>query len=129
VQVRISSEALAAIQAHAAEDPRAEVCGLLLGQEGHVATALRTINVADDPTRQFEIDPGALIAAHRAARSGGAQLLGSYHSHPSGSAEPSSIDLAYAAADGRLWLIVAGDEVRAWVAGPDGFRPLQLVVR
>jgi desampylase len=127
VQVRISSEALAAIRAHAAEAPGVEVCGLLLGREGQVTTALRTVNVANDPTRSFEIDPKALIAAHRAERAGGPKLLGNYHSHPNGRPQPSATDLACSAGDGALWLIVTGQEVRAWVAKPRDFSPVRLV--
>jgi len=125
--VSISSEALAAIRAHAAAEPGHEVCGLLLGQAAHVATALPTANVAADTHRHFEVDPKALIAAYRAERAGGLQLLGYYHSHPQGSDEPSPTDRACAAPDGKLWLIVAGDEVRAWSAGTGGFRAVQMI--
>lgn len=128
MRVSISSEALAAIRAHADEEPGREVCGLLLGRSGHVTTALRTANVADDPSRDFEIEPRALIAAYRSERMGGHQLLGSYHSHPDGHALPSETDLACSAGDGKLWVIVAGGEVRAWASYPARFVPVQLFV-
>ena len=44
-------------------------------------------------------------------------MIGHYHSHPSGVAAPSPTDAACAAPDGTLWLIVAGDDMRAWIAG------------
>ena len=63
-----------------------------------------------DPETHFEIDPQALIDAHRAARAGGPQVLGYYHSHPAGEPEPSATDRAMAAGDGRMWAIMGRDE-------------------
>ena len=128
MRVRITSEALAALRAHAAEEPDREVCGLLLGESELITRAVRTANVAADPRSHFEIDPSALIAAHRVERQGGAQLIGHYHSHPRGPPEPSATDYACSAGDGRVWLIVAGGEVGAWRADPRGFVPVQLAL-
>ena len=90
-------------------------------------------NVADDPARTFEIDPAALIAAERVARSGGKRLMGYYHSHPNGRAEPSPRDAIDAARDDRLWLIVAGDRITAWRASAHGalhgaFDPVEILL-
>lgn len=117
--IAISRMLLDQIQAIAAAD-RAEVCGLLLGATGRIEAIAPAANVAPDPARHFELDPAALIAAHRAARAGGAQIIGHYHSHPSGVAAPSATDAACAAADGSLWLIIAGGDARLWVAQGDG---------
>ena len=123
--VTISRMLLDQIQAIAAADP-AEVCGLLLGAAGRIEAIAPAANVAPDPARHFELDPAALIAAHRAARAaraaraGGAPIIGHYHSHPSGVAVPSATDAACAAPDGSLWLIVAGSDARLWVAQGDG---------
>ena len=68
------------------------------------------------PETRFEIDPATLFAALRAERAGGAKIVGYWHSHPSGDASPSATDAAMAAPDGKLWLIVAGEEVRLWRA-------------
>ena len=74
--------------------------------------------------RHFEIDPAALFAAHRDARSGGPELIGYYHSHPQGHPLPSATDCEHASGDGRAWAIVAGGEVTFWRDGTDGFAPL-----
>ncbi|MBK6800523.1 M67 family metallopeptidase [Novosphingobium sp.] len=103
-----------------------ECCGLLLGRDGRIETALPCANVHGQPERHFEIDPAALIAAHRAARGGGPQVLGYYHSHPSGRAEPSATDRAQASGDGRIWAIVAGTTVTLWRDLPHGFEALPL---
>ncbi len=121
MKARISRSLLAQIVDRAAGEA-AEICGLLTGSagsgayriEGHIAAA----NVAPDPARHFELDPAVLIVAHRAARAGGAQVIGHYHSHPSGLAMPSATDAACAAPDGSLWLIIADGTARLWVAGP-----------
>lgn len=108
-----------------------EACGLLFGTDG-VERASVAANVASDPARRFEIDPGALIAALRAEREGGERVIGYWHSHPSGDATPSATDAAMAAADGRLWLIVAGGAMTAWRAGESGlhgrFEPIPLCI-
>lgn len=114
--LEFSSGVLAAVLRVAAATPEVEVCGLLLGDATHVADAMPCRNVAADPATAFEIDPAQLIAAHRAARGGGAGIVGCYHSHPDGSTLPSPRDAADAAADGSIWLIVANGAVGCYRA-------------
>ena len=114
--VEISSDLLHRISAAAANSPAAEICGLLLGEHGRIDAILPCRNIADDPTRRFEIDPAALLATYRAARTGGPRPIGHYHSHPSGVPVPSACDAEQAVADGSVWLIAAGGEVRGWHA-------------
>ena len=110
--LRISSAALARMLEEAAASAD-EVCGLLLGDP---AEARACGNVHPESARHFEIDPAALLRAHRDARAGGPVVAGCYHSHPSGVATPSRTDAASAAPDGTVWVIVASGEVRAWRA-------------
>lgn len=114
--LEISSALLERLLAEAREAPGREVCGLLFGTPGRIEAAQACANVAADPGRTFEIDPAALFAAHRAARQGGPRLLGHYHSHPSGRAEPSLRDAEAAASDGSIWLIIAGADARFYRA-------------
>ncbi len=97
-------------------EPGVEVCGLVFGADDEVHSLQATINVADKSANEFEIDPTALIAAHRAMREGGHLVIGCFHSHPNGLAQPSETDARHAAPDGQLWLIIAGEEVTAWRA-------------
>lgn len=117
--LRISSCVIELIQRAAAEAAPLEACGLLFGSDG-VERASVAANVSDDPARRFEIDPAALIAALKAERTGGDQVIGYWHSHPSGDATPSVTDAAMAAADGKLWVIVAGEVLTAWRARTSG---------
>lgn len=95
-----------------------ECCGLIFGRDGSVSRCELTSNVAEDPTGFFEIDPARLIAAEKSSREGPgegkAQLIGYFHSHPNGRTDPSPYDAKMAAADGRLWLIIAVGQVTAW---------------
>jgi len=119
MSLMISSPLLDEMMRAAGESPGREICGLLLGHGDRVEKVVRCANVAADPRDSFEIDPVALIAAHRAARSGGPAPIGHYHSHPRGSAEPSARDAA-AAEPGSYWIIIAGAELRCWRAATGG---------
>ncbi|KPL69595.1 peptidase [Erythrobacter sp. SG61-1L] len=114
--------------AEAARAVPEEACGLLLGAGGRITEARAATNVALDKARHFEIDPAALIDAHRAERGGGPELVGYYHSHPSGLPEPSVTDREQAAGDGKVWAIAAQGMVRFWRDDPDGFEPLSYML-
>lgn len=124
MRVEVTRAVLAALRAEARAAHPFECCGLLMGEGETVTRAVPCANVAADPVRHFEIDPATLIAAHRAERGGGARVVGYYHSHPSGPAEPSATDRASAAYDGRVWAIVAGETVALWRDAAAGFEPL-----
>ena len=117
--VVISRSLLEAICADARGDGARERCGLLLGDGASILDFMPCANVHPSPERHFELDPATLVAAFRAERASGPAVVGHYHSHPVGEAMPSATDAAAADDDGRLWLIVARDDVRLWrsVAG------------
>lgn len=124
----VTSGAMATLLAEAAQAAPRECCGLLLGKNGLIHAAQPAANIAADPASHFEIDPVALIAAHRAARAGGPELIGYYHSHPAGHPLPSATDCEHASGDGRAWAIIAGGEVRLYRDTPEGFVALPYVV-
>ena len=140
-EIFVASQALTAMCAAAAAAYPHEACGLLLGdlsQGGGRITAVReTANIHPLPATHFDIDPQALIDAHRAARGGGGpQVLGYFHSHPTGEPAPSATDRAMAAHDGRIWAIigsgiavgVAGHDVRFWRDDVAGFAALSFTI-
>jgi desampylase len=118
--LRIASEYHARLIAQAAATPQVEICGLLFGSFDRVEGIAAVANVAPEPATRFELDPAALIAAHRNARDGGPKLLGTYHSHPNGRLEPSERDARAAQPDGSVWVIIAGDGLTAWRAVEGG---------
>ena len=135
--LQVTSELFDALLAQAeAAHPR-ECCGLLFGsaEQARIDALEPAANVHSQPETHFEIDPQVLIDAHRAARSGGPELVGYYHSHPDGKPRPSATDAAMAARDGMVWAIV-GDGVGSgtvafWRAGESGFSalPYRLISR
>jgi proteasome lid subunit RPN8/RPN11 len=114
MRLEISRGVLAGIRRDAAAAHPLEACGLLFGNERRIDAFQTTENVADDPHTGFEIDPAALFQALRAERAAGAKIIGYWHSHPNGDVEPSARDLEAAQDDGKLWVIVAGDDIAAW---------------
>lgn len=131
--VEISSLLLAKLQAVAVANPHLECCGLLFGTDQRITEASIAKNIAANPSRHFEVDPADLISAHRAARLGRPLVIGHWHSHPFGNADPSAEDARCAAADGSLWLILSRTTARLWRAVENGsvqgkFEPLALVV-
>ncbi len=116
----LSSAILDELQQLAHQSAPEEACGLLFGNNGTVSGFLATKNIARNPLRHFEINPADLIGAERAMRDGGPEIIGYYHSHPSGSVSPSKTDAAMAASDDRIWLIINGQEAAAWQAVANG---------
>jgi len=116
-----------AVLAHAAAAAPREACGLLIGDRDGVRRAVPARNLARSPTR-YEIAPEDHFAAIRAARAAALEVIGAYHSHPGGPAEPSPTDRA-AAFDGFVFVIAApapAPHLRAWALVDGNFaeRPL-----
>ena len=124
MNIEVTSLVMAALERAAAKAHPQEACGILLG-EGNCITAFQpTQNVYPAPETHFEIDPQALIDAHRKARSGGPQVLGYFHSHPKGPAAPSAKDAEMAAGDGAIWAIWGEGKVAFWRSTQTGFAEL-----
>ncbi len=114
-----------------------EACGLLVGRTGpgaawRIDRVEPAANVADDPRRRFEVDPGVRIGLERELRGADQAVVGVYHSHPGGPARPSATDRAMIFEPHLAWLITAvrgGQAVHtaAWMPIPDGFRPIPIV--
>lgn len=128
MSIEVTSGAMATLREEAERAAPNECCGLLLGQGGRIEQAVATANVSPDPHVRFEVDPAALFAAHRAARTGGPQVLGYFHSHPSGHPVPSATDCEHSTGDLCIWAIVAGGEVAFWRDSGNGFTPLSCEV-
>lgn len=122
--ITFAATILDALHAEAARAHPDEACGLLLGRGSRIEGLLPASNVHPLPQTHFEIDPRALIGAHREARSGGPEIIGYYHSHPAGAPTPSAADGAGASGDGRIWAIIGLGRVELWRDAPSGFEPV-----
>jgi len=120
--------ALESVITEAARAHPNECCGILIGHGERIERALPAANVHADPAGHFEIDPQALVDAHRAARAGGPEVVGYYHSHPTGIAKPSATDRAEASGDGRVWAITGAGGVTFWRDDEAGFAELSYTV-
>ena len=89
-----------------------EACALLIGRRGlglnfRVSRVEISPNVAADRRRRFEVDPGLRIGLERELRGKADQVIGVWHSHPNGLAEPSAADAAMIYEPDLVWLITA----------------------
>ena len=122
----------AMLQAARASSPE-ECCGLIVGTpEGEVTRLVPAGNVHEQPRRFFTLDPRTQFAVLRELRGhAGKILLGHYHSHPRGPAEPSARDLAEAHDPDLIWLLIdpLKDEVGAFRAKPvTGFERIAIEI-
>ncbi len=102
MKLQLSENLLDQMKRHALASGPHECCGILIGRRlnraNHVTRIEPAENIAEgDPARSYQIDWQALFGAVRRARIGADGIVGFYHSHPNGSAQPSvrDIDLAW----------------------------------
>ncbi|OHX20515.1 C40 family peptidase [Chromobacterium sphagni] len=93
-----TTEQIAAMLGYAAQAGEQEACGVVL-DSGRVYPCR---NLADDPARQFRIDPVDRAAAEQLGR-----VVGIWHSHPNAPADPSPADLAMCECTRLPWHIVS----------------------
>jgi proteasome lid subunit RPN8/RPN11 len=95
-----------------------EICGFLLGLgqslESRAGATVGQVGA-------YRLEPGALLQAERDARAKGQQILGVYHSHPSGGLGPSWLDHANAV-EGWHYLVL-GSEPRLYFREHQRFVP------
>ncbi len=85
--------ALAGMLKHSQQDQPSESCGLLAGRDGVITDIFPARNVHPTPATAYEIAPEELFRLFREIRAQGLELLGIYHSHPSGENAPSPADV------------------------------------
>jgi proteasome lid subunit RPN8/RPN11 len=110
--IEFSTDAYETIISHAREGTPHEVCGVLGGQRvepsggeaeddagstepepaDQVRSVHRAANVARSPQRTYLIDPEEQLAIMDDIEESGEEVLGFYHSHPTGPARPSEVD-------------------------------------
>ena len=108
MDIKVASGVIDRILREAGKAHPREACGILLGEGDRISDCVATRNVHPAPATHFEIDPQALIDAHRASRKGGPQVIGYYHSHPEGN--PDLRYRRYGAA--QKFLIGTGSPIR-----------------
>ena len=118
------------IVAHAVEELPNECCGLLIGGADIIEDVSRARNTKRSRTK-FQVEPADHFAAMRRARAAGIEIVGAYHSHPSGPSGPSETDRARLTDPSMFHLIISlahgTRTVRAFRITEGNFSPLELV--
>lgn len=109
--VRLDAAAASAIGRAAENAYPNEACGLLVGHaDGNgwrIIQAVAGANVHAEPRHRFEVDPRLVFEYMRRLRGGSETVIGHFHSHPDGPAEPSTTDRESAYDRNAIWLIAA----------------------
>lgn len=113
--IELARRAYDGIVAHARDGGDAEVCGVLAGTHGTdgdpsvAARRYEAENVAETPRTRYRIDPEEQLALIEGIEADGLDVVGFYHSHPTGPARPSETDVARATWPDRSYVICALD--------------------
>ena len=90
--------AMTAMRRHVHRRLPLEACGLLAGRDGWVELVVGVRNTLSSPVR-YLLDPRQQWQAIERFEQLGLDLLGIYHSHPTGPARPSPTDISQALYD------------------------------
>jgi proteasome lid subunit RPN8/RPN11 len=134
--VRLPAFVRARVQALARRAYPSEACGLLVGHAFAEETVVVRITWARNLATErlgdrYVLAPDDYLAADRAARRDGLEIVGSWHTHPDHPAVPSRTDLA-AAWPSFVYLIQSvgpktSREARAWQLDGDAFVEREIV--
>jgi proteasome lid subunit RPN8/RPN11 len=131
-----------AVLDHAAADVPLEACGAFLGERveredgeslRRVTAVRRVPNVADAPRVRYELDPETTLAVFDEAEATGLEVLGFYHSHPSGPSHPSATDREHARWPDRVYVVASlaarPPTLDAWLWTGEAFERQNVAVR
>lgn len=116
---------------HALRGRPAEICGVLGGEFGPDHSVVESVhearNVADRPEIRYVIDPAEQLEIMERIEAAGRDVVGFYHSHPSGPSGPSATDASRATWPNRSYVIVTVEGQPAvnswrWNATEETFR-------
>ncbi len=103
-----------AILTHAENTLPDECCGLIAVENGAIRFAYPLTNANPSPLT-FTVDPEEHFGAMRHAESQGWEILGVFHSHPTGEPSPSPVDVAMAWDPDWIHLIAGSGELAAFL--------------
>ena len=108
-----------------------EGCGLLAGIAGETHRVLPITNIFHSRNR-FRMDPEQQVTSMLAIREAGMQLVGIFHSHPHGPAQPSTIDMLEAAYPEAAYLVFWFEKAKwnatAYSIQDGGLAEMELVI-
>jgi proteasome lid subunit RPN8/RPN11 len=86
-----------------------EACGLVAGRDNIALEVIPVTNALHSPVR-YRMDPQEQLEAFTRIEERGLEIVGIYHSHPSGPAQPSPTDIAEAFYPEAVYLIWSRSE-------------------
>ena len=89
----VARDLLVQLEQAARSEPHREICGLLAGRDGAATRIFPAANAAADAAKNYEVAPEELFRLMRQIRAASLNLMGIYHSHPSGKNVPSVRDI------------------------------------
>ena len=112
-----------------------EVCGVLAGEYGddgsHATDVYPVENAAETPQIRYAMDPEEQLVVIDEIEDAGLEIVGFYHSHPTGPTRPSETDADRATWPGYSYAICAFDGypfLGSWRWCGDGFEAERVVV-
>lgn len=119
------------MQKHMAQCAPEEACGVLAGRNCRVSRVFQIENELHSPVR-FRMLAQPQLDAFLAMEKAGEDLLGYYHSHPKGKAEPSTTDLEEYFYPGAIMLIWYQQQdlwqAKAWSIEGKNYSPVILQI-
>ncbi len=125
--LRIRSDLVAAVVAHARRDHPDEACGVIAGPVGsdRPERFVPMLNAARSPTF-YEFDSLDLLRLYREMDERDEEPVVIYHSHTATEAAPSPTDIAYASEPGAHYVLVSTRETGA-EDGPYELRSFRII--
>ena len=96
--LKLSHQLLNEMISYVAQHAPLEACGILAGKEGQAEKMIGVLNQAKSPTR-FVMEPYEQLRAFDWVESHNLDIVGIFHSHPTGPETVSATDIAEAAYD------------------------------
>jgi proteasome lid subunit RPN8/RPN11 len=95
------------IKNHALKDAPKEACGILVGKNSKVEEIYECKNSSESPETNYVIAPSDLLTTLEDLEKESNDIIGFYHSHPTGPDKPSSIDIDRATWEDHSYVIVS----------------------
>lgn len=130
-ELAISKKDLDLIQEEMRVNRPYEACGVIIGTvDGNMTNVEKVIPVTNirQTTVSFELDPQEVYNAWKDAEKNGSDIVGTYHTHPSSSATPSSWDRETMKNVHLIWLIAGVNGIWGYVY-EDGIEYVKMWVK
>ena len=105
---------------HTCKEEPNEACAILYGNNNIVKEIWLTNNIDSSPT-EFTLSPEQTLEMYRKCDELNLEVIGIFHSHPKGEAQPSNTDKKFMENNPYVWIIYSGvnKEFRAFILESD----------